>query len=117
MRRAEEVDGQRSATDTDDRQVAEHPGHLSGHRERRIHADHVEHQLGALSPRHVLDALDCRIAREQPLVGAHAFGGLKLVGRGVHGDDRRRGAERSQYLDGHLAQAAGTDHDGGGAGP
>jgi hypothetical protein len=46
-----EIAGQGSAAETDDGQVTEHPGHLSGHPQRRVDADHVHHEFSALLPR------------------------------------------------------------------
>jgi hypothetical protein len=59
-------------------QVAEHPGHLCGHRQCLIDGDQIEDQLGALSAGNVFDALDRFLAGEQPLVGAHLLGDLEL---------------------------------------
>src|SRR6185437_1166252 len=92
LRRAEEVNRQSSATETDNRQVAEHASHLSCHRERRVHTHQVKHHFGALSMRHVLDTRDGLIVREHYLVGPHLLGDLQFVDRGVHGGDGRRGA-------------------------
>ena len=89
----------------------------AGHPQGRVYADDVQHELRALPPRHVLDARDRLVARKQRLVRAHAPGDRELVLRGVHGDDGRGRAERTQDLDGHLAEAARPDHHRGRARP
>ncbi len=50
-------------------------GHLSGNRNGRVHTYHVEHELGALSPRDVLDALDRRIVVRVENVDESGHGG------------------------------------------
>src|SRR5215472_7601822 len=94
--------------------MTEYPGHLSGHLKRLVDADHVDHEVCALSSRDVLDALYRRITGNKPLVSAKALGGFEFAGRGVYCHDGRRRGERSQKLDRHLAEASGTDHHGSG---
>ena len=48
MRRAEEVDGQGSAAEANDRQVAAYPGHLCSQPQGQVHPHHVQHELRAL---------------------------------------------------------------------
>ena len=118
MRRAEEVDRHGAAAEADDRQVAAHAGDLRGHPQGRVDADHVEHELGALPARHVLDAGDRLVAGDQRLVGAHAsWRSPAWPRRCPRATTVVARAERVQDLDGHLAEAAGPDHHGGRARP
>ena len=43
------------------------------HAERRVHADHVQDELGALSACHVLDPGDRLVTGQQRLIRAHAL--------------------------------------------
>src|SRR6201999_973635 len=106
VRRAAEIYGESSASEADDRQVAQYTGDLGGHAEGGIYSHHIENKFGALSPCHVFNTRNGRVAGDQHLVRAHGFSNLELIGRGVYGNDRRRPTERSQNLDGHLAQTA-----------
>src|SRR5262249_51615754 len=94
--------------------MTEYPGHLSSHLERRVAPHHVAPAAGSRSSRHVFDALYRLIAGNKPLVSAKALGGFEFAGRRVYRHDGRRGGERSQKLDRHLAEASGTDHHGSG---
>jgi hypothetical protein len=55
MRQNEEIDWKGAATKTHNRHMAKSSSHLRGHLERRIDANHVEHQAGTLAARHVLE--------------------------------------------------------------
>jgi hypothetical protein len=60
--RAVEVDRQGGIAQPDDGQVSKDARHLCRHRERRVGADEVENDFGALTARHVLDPFDRIVA-------------------------------------------------------
>lgn len=104
------VDGQGAATNTHDRQVAQHSSKLRSHLQRLIDAHEIEHDLGTLPVRHPHDARDRRISRQQASVRAHLQGGLEFLIRRVHGNNLRRRGERAEHLDCHLPEPARSDH-------
>jgi hypothetical protein len=93
--------------------MAEHPRNLRRHLQRWLHAYHIENEVRALVAGDFFDPLDGAIARDQYLVGAHLLGGLELGWRRVYRDDSRSTAQCFQYLNRHLAETAGANHDGG----
>ena len=91
----------------------------AGHREALVLGallgDEVEHDLGALAVRHVEHGVDRGAVGHDGLVRPELLGQLQRLGVAVDHDDPG-GGERGQALDADVAEPAGADHDGGGAG-